>query len=327
MVFDTPGTIALTNNVASQSKIVISNPGVRVMGHIAPAGGVCVQGMIVIATDDVMLQHLRIRPGADVYNPGTSAPIVMVTCENVVIDHCSLSWGVDGNITIWGDHVAGNVKNVTVQWCILSEGLYDSAHPDGPHSMNLLAKSGIDALTFHHNLLAHSRDRNPQVAGDYGIGCRVDFVNNVIYHPLEGPWFWGSLQFNIVGNYVRYKTTSPHQYDWELFTIGHEATSLLYITDNIVYEQGDTRSPILKEAPTLDPEAPPYPRSETRLDFPAVTTDAAADALALVLAGAGATLPRRDSVDERIVGDVINCTGPWINDPSAVGGWPDLTQE
>ena len=44
----------------------------------------------------------------------------------------------------------------------------------------------------------------------------------------------------------------------------------------------------------------------------------------LVLAGAGAVAPKRDAVDLRVVKDVQMKTGSCINDPSEVGGWPNL---
>lgn len=62
----------------------------------------------------------------------------------------------------------------------------------------------------------------------------------------------------------------------------------------------------------------------TRHSAPSVTTTSAFDAYDQVLAQAGATLPMRDSVDQRIVNDVKNGTGRIIDDPSEVGGWPQL---
>jgi hypothetical protein len=50
-----------------------------------------------------------------------------------------------------------------------------------------------------------------------------------------------------------------------------------------------------------------------------------ADALAYVLANAGATLPKRDAVDQRIVDEVTSGAGRRVNHPDEVGGWPDLT--
>src|SRR5207253_1575922 len=55
---------------------------------------------------------------------------------------------------------------------------------------------------------------------------------------------------------------------------------------------------------------------------PPVQTQSAAEAFELVLRNAGATRPRRDSVDGRIVSDVRNGTGKIIDDEREVGGWP-----
>ncbi len=56
---------------------------------------------------------------------------------------------------------------------------------------------------------------------------------------------------------------------------------------------------------------------------PIVTRDAR-DAWRDVLARAGATLPKRDAVDRRIVEEVANGKGHIINSQAEVGGWPDL---
>jgi pectate lyase len=47
-------------------------------------------------------------------------------------------------------------------------------------------------------------------------------------------------------------------------------------------------------------------------------------ALKRVLASAGATAPRRDPLDARVIQEVTNRTGHVINDPAEVGGWPAL---
>ena len=56
----------------------------------------------------------------------------------------------------------------------------------------------------------------------------------------------------------------------------------------------------------------------------AVTETSAESAFEAVLATAGATLPKRDGVDARIVSDVRSKIGSQINHPSEVGGWPTL---
>jgi hypothetical protein len=55
-----------------------------------------------------------------------------------------------------------------------------------------------------------------------------------------------------------------------------------------------------------------------------VTTDTAVTAYSLVLADAGASFPVRDTVDTRVINNVINGTGSIIDDEDQVGGWPVL---
>lgn len=59
----------------------------------------------------------------------------------------------------------------------------------------------------------------------------------------------------------------------------------------------------------------PYPSAP-------MTIHSAEEAYELVLAHAGASLPKRDAVDTRIINDVINGTGKVILRQSEVGGFP-----
>ena len=57
---------------------------------------------------------------------------------------------------------------------------------------------------------------------------------------------------------------------------------------------------------------------------PPVKTTSAEVALAAVLATVGASLPRRDAVDARIVKEVREHQGSIIDSQQQVGGWPEL---
>ncbi|GIW75538.1 MAG: hypothetical protein KatS3mg104_0601 [Phycisphaerae bacterium] len=59
-------------------------------------------------------------------------------------------------------------------------------------------------------------------------------------------------------------------------------------------------------------------------DMPPVSTTSAKEAFEQVLNNVGATLPKRDAVDLRIIEQVKQRTGRMINSPSEVGGWPEL---
>ena len=55
-----------------------------------------------------------------------------------------------------------------------------------------------------------------------------------------------------------------------------------------------------------------------------VHTTPAGDAYNAVLASVGASLPARDSVDARVIGQVKARTGHMIDSQTEVGGWPEL---
>ena len=55
-----------------------------------------------------------------------------------------------------------------------------------------------------------------------------------------------------------------------------------------------------------------------------IVTEDEYEAFELVLRGAGATLPKRDPVDARVVQDVRDRTGRLVNSQADVGGWPEL---
>jgi hypothetical protein len=63
-------------------------------------------------------------------------------------------------------------------------------------------------------------------------------------------------------------------------------------------------------------------RSATPFPAPPVRTQSAEAALELVLDQAGATLPKRDSVDARIVSETRQGEGKIIDSEQEVGGWP-----
>lgn len=103
----------------------ITEPFITIAGQTAPGDGICIRnGGIGVYTHDVVVRYLRARPGDHPFGPGgenrdcisVAGPADRV--YNVVIDHCSASWGTDENIQLWGGQ-----RNITIQWCITSESL------------------------------------------------------------------------------------------------------------------------------------------------------------------------------------------------------------
>jgi len=184
----------------------------------------------------------------------------------------------------------------------------------------MLGSSSSDTskrISIHHNLLVHNVERNPRIQID-GI---VDFVNNVV-HNWRGSLgvFTNNSQVNYVGNYIKKGPNSDNDY---AVNIGSSSVSV-YVAGNISHHRTSNSDP---EENVVNPGDRGHITS--RFSAPEVTTYSChsinnCEAYDQVLAQAGATLPIRDSVDQRIVNDVKNGIGRIINDPSEVGGWPRL---
>ncbi len=120
---------------------------------------------------DVVLRHLRIRPGPE--GPQHCNDVDALSIEhanNVVVDHCSLSWDVDETLAIkaawWntrGKEYYQATHDITIQYGIISESLNRSRHRAhvrqkgeiGPHSKSLQTDGGANRVTLHHNLVMH----------------------------------------------------------------------------------------------------------------------------------------------------------------------------
>lgn len=321
MVFRVSGTITL------ESDIDIERPFLTVAGQTAPGGGVTLRsdpcngkGVLGIHTHDVVVRFLRLRPGPHpCAGSGSSSDGIVIYksgAHDIVIDHSSISWGVDENVSIWDD-----AHDVTLSWNIISEALAHSDHEEGEHSKGAhLSGENTYNISFHHNLLAHNNDRNPQPTNP-GV---ADIRNNVVYnygeHAVLASNAHGTPKFNFVGNYVKPGPDSDEsQYALDVY----EATSggwEFYVEGTVGANRESDDAP---QEDAVDPDARAS-MVDDPFDAPPVTTTSASRAFEDVLAHAGAILPDRDAVDRRVVADVRDGTGGIIDDPAEVGGWPDL---
>jgi len=310
VVFRVGGMIEL------KSDLDIRSPYITIAGQTAPGDGVCLKNRCVnvSGTHDVVIRHLRVRPGKQGIDEFDAMSVW--NANDVILDHCSFSWGNDEvcSMVVGDDVVIPN--NVTVQWCIISEGLdwYD-------HSMG----SGIDskggAVTLHHNLFAHNGTRNPRVGGWEGHSIDADIRNNVFYDWRDwcgygGDETEGTININYVGNYLKAGPSTNEAQSRTAFLSGSNITST-YSQGNKCHQYPDITD---EEMINVQPHggrllAKPIPVAK-------VETDNALVAYRRVLAAAGAVMPVRDPVDTRIVDQVKNGTGQIIASQAEVGGWP-----
>jgi hypothetical protein len=213
------------------------------------------------------------------------------------------------------------IKDITVQWSIIAEALHQSIHHKGPHSMGLMLGKGSGNISVHHNLLSHNNQRNPRIKTSGGSGSVIDFINNVIYNFGGAAGLFsddfGRIQVNYVGNVIKEGPNSTSICDIGLKFEEHGGDFAIYAHDNVRLRRDGTQLPLnICGEDSEDIVSSPHPA-------PTVTVDPPLDAYEMVLAGAGAILPRRDSVDERIVEEVSRGTGRIIDDPSDTCPWPD----
>lgn len=314
VVFRVSGTIAL------QTKLNVHNGDLTVAGQSAPGGGICIKNYsFIITATNVIVRHIRVRLG-DEGNTEGDGITVWRTSRNVILDHCSASWSIDEALSL-----GGNVSDVTVQWCLIGEALHLSKHTKGPHAYGSLMRAS-GPVSLHHNLWAHNDSRNPRLGDTYGKGPfpTFDVRNNVIYDygGTASGQTQGNFPVNYVGNFIR---SGPSSHAKTPITIGGPSQIRLYLAGNVWEKHDDFTVDNSKFPSSLEVGGQKAVELlAAPVDMPAVHSTTAQQALEQVLASAGATLPRRDAVDARIVQEAKDGIGKLIDSQTDVGGWPEL---
>lgn len=323
IVFNVAGVIHL------ERPIDILAPYITIAGQSAPGDGVCIAGHTVrIRTHDVVIRYMRFRRGStDISNRDDSLGGDAI--GNVIIDHCSVSWGNDESLSLYRQMYMPDpskpderrrmaVVNNTIQWTIISESLDTYNHGFG-------ATWGGWNTGFHHNLFACNTGRNPSISSrDF------NFVNNVLFNWRHRTLDGGARTINVINNYFK---PGPKTQERLRHRIGKPEGGAWYAAGNVVHGNEQVTADNWNGGIQPDEDDPEGRIRARRLDQPApmphMTIHSAEEAYELVLAYAGATLPVRDAVDERAIrqtrtGEVDYVEGQGIiTDISQVGGYPD----
>lgn len=337
IVFRVGGTITLN------SHLEIHEPFLTIAGQTAPGDGILINGAgLVIFTHDILVQHIRIRPGAfSEIDPAVNDALGILGKDvgtnndafNIVIDHVSAGWGEDEVLSSgFGAH------DFTISWTIVSEGLDVSRHEKGSHSAGLLLSDDTNCVSVHHTLMAHNAFRNPLLSG----GGRHDITNNVIYNWRDIATELSPqdhvMQTNLVANCYRPGPASNRDIREVIYHIGDPGR---YVNDAAELLSGTGRPEVFVEG-NFAPHRPNDTTSEwdimtadwdgsrapetywikQRFTAPAIPLFKGADACSLVLDDVGANKPRRDVIDTRVIADVNQGTGRIIDKPEDVGGFP-----
>jgi hypothetical protein len=312
VVFNVAGIIRL------KSPLIIRAPYITIAGQTAPGDGVCVAGESVwINTHDVVIRYMRFRRGET--NVGRRDDAIGGNpVGNIMIDHVSASWGLDENMSMYRhmyndstgipEQKLGTV-NISIQNSIFAEALDTWNHSFG-------STLGGENCTFMRNLWANNTGRNPSI-GWNGI---FNFVNNVVFNWVHRSTDGGDYRamFNIINNYYKPGPLTPKN-----SPVGHrilkpeagrsklkyQVYGRAYVTGNIMEGNervtkdnwdGGVQVEELENAGKYTADM----KWNKPLPMPELTLLTAKEAFQYVLNNAGATLPKRDAVDSRVVEQV-----------------------
>lgn len=319
IVFNIAGIIKL------KTPLIIRAPYITIAGQSAPGDGVCVAGESVwIDTHDVLIRHMRFRRG-ETYVGRRDDAIGGNPVGNIMIDHVSASWGLDENMSMYrhmyNDSTGSKEKkfgtvNITIQNSIFSEALDTWNHAFG-------STLGGENCTFMRNLWANNAARNPSI-GWNGV---FNFANNVVYNWVHRAIDGGdyTAQYNIINNYFKPGPATPmdEPISYRLLKPESGRSKLPYVVFGRAHVEGNVVDGNAKVTAdnwdggvqienkegnlmTFEEATPYFAAMKVNKPIPHAPFQltSAEEAYTYVLENAGATLPRRDPVDQRIVREV-----------------------
>ena len=327
IVFAISGTIHLETKLSIKGDVTIA-------GQTAPGDGICLaDNSVSLGGDNIIVRYLRFRMG-DKYQKGGMVDgnggddaFGGVRRKNIIVDHCSMSWSTDEVFSIY----AGD--STTLQWNLISEPLNYSYHFEtGDKDYEHHGYGGIWGglhLTAHHNLFAHCNNRNPRFNGIRHTPTEfADYRNNVIYN-------WGGNNiyageggdYNIINNYFKYGPNTNKNVRYRIVNPGKNETigfGKWYVNGNYVDEAKDVSKNNWLGV-DMGNGGTEQDKKNTVIDKPhnawPIPTQTAEEAYESVLRSVGASY-KRDTLDERIINDVKNRTGKFID---VQGGYPHGT--
>ena len=335
IVFEVGGVIDLGRN-----EISVTEPYLTVAGQTAPSPGITfIRGGFQIHAHDVVIQHIRVRVGeagaAKKSGWETDGLSTAGGAHDVIIDHCTVTWATDENMSMSGERFVGDDPNlwrehtshrITFSNDIIAEGLAWATHYKIEHSKGSLIHDNATDFLIVDNLYAHNYERNVLYKG----GARGVMLNNLIFDPGQriihynlmaeewGDHPWQVGQVVAVGNVARAGQSTPPKVAF--FELGGYGDVQYYARDNIAVDQIGDPLPMVgryttSPAKIITMDQPP-------LWPPDVTPMPAAEVQQYVLHNAGARPWDRDYDDVRLIADVAEGRGKIIDSQDDIHGYP-----
>jgi pectate lyase len=335
VVFEVGGVIDLKGQT-----LTIEEPFLTIAGQTAPSPGVTfIKGGFDIATHDVVIRHIRVRPGEAGFAKKSGKDFDSISTKgvayNIVVDHCTLTWGTDENLSASGPRFvgktpdewrAGTSRNITFSQNIIAESLRNSTHAKIEHSKGTLVHDNVTGILIWGNLYAHNYERNPLFKG----GVWGTIVNNLIFNPGQRAVHynlmaeeWGAEPWQVgkmvaVGNVLRAGLDTPEGLPFLM--IGGYGDLEYYGKDNVAVDRWGERLPMFGRYTTTPAKI--VPLSKPPFWPEGLKAIPSAQVQQWVLQNAGARPWDRDALDVQLVSDVAEGRGNIIDSEDDLHGYP-----
>ena len=316
VVFRVSGTI--------EGRFRLRNDFITIAGQTAPGDGICIKGSLTLNANEVIIRYIRVRANPAV---GEVDAITGEYGKNIILDHVSASWSSDEVLSLYRN------EHVTIQWCMITEACVKFV--DGKNTGHRFGGIwGNNYSTYHHNLFAHNDSRNPR----WAPGTKYnDYRNNVLYNWGYNSCYGGEgledsdadlnfAVFNMVANYYKPGPATRDNVKRRIASPGRNEGGVgsWYVAGNVV--EG---FPKVTADNWLGIDGDNYKKLDKPWDAVRINQQSPKEAYEAVLAHVGCSLPKRDSVDARIIKEVRSKTATYGNNgiivrPADVGGWPEL---
>lgn len=332
ILFNVSGTIYLT------SKLKLEYPDVSILGQSAPGGGICVAGYnMYICKNNVIVRYVRFRAG-DIPNKSMTG-LDLENAKNVILDHCSMTWSMEECLTSYDSDYT------TIQWCIIGEGLYNSKNAKGSRAYAM--QWGGEHSTMHHTLITNSHSRSPRFngvrnssknKGDHDYQVDSEFANNVLFNwsftgaihggeydasKAEIPGSWtdtdkGYDRVYMINNYFRAGPSTKVGKTEPFFVSPSSPYGEWYLQGN-KFETSGKHSPWTAAAAQAANDnnakgVKDLPQGKLLSSVPyelsGMKYEDAESAFSAVVSKAGASLPRYDEVDRRLLDEAAGKRDP-----------------
>ncbi len=301
--------------------------------HTAPGNGIAFRFSRFVlngpAANNIIIRHCRFRATDPADTGGNSdigrAFMIGYGAHNIYIDHMSASWGTDANLQIWmtkNNNPA--IHNVSVVNSMITEGDANSKHSlsnkfkfyhsMGASCLNASTSKRPNKITYANNFLAHNAARNYNANS-----CEIEMVNSVIYN-----WYATAVIYsNTVATDVRYRNNLYVLGPNSEGAVAPECGNLKYKCPYLVYKRN-----ILPISTSLEDQyfttninktaelmtqhknnqlGSPHDFSWGASSPTLITNMAKKNSQHMNCVGASS--PRRDAVDQRIVNELYTGTG------------------